>query len=306
MKRLLALTALVVTSFQAAVQEQPGSEALRALLEKGSQSVVTVKAVLKMEMGGPGGGFPGSNESRLTLQGVNVHPSGLIMLSNAPFSPKRFTEMLGGGTGSEMLGNMKFTPMSVKVIVPGDEKEYDAFVGATDTNLDLIFIKIEPTGAPAIPVVEFGNSASPAIGDTVAMVSRLSRGYDHAPYFQLSRINGEVAKPRKAWTLDGSISQFGLPVYTLKGEPVGVLTTVPSGIKEEGTGDAMGFSFLMRLLGGGGSLAGGAFVVPGAAIQGVIGQAVMRAETVAAERAKRKAAQPTGKPAPKPAPKPKP
>jgi hypothetical protein len=297
---------LALAAVSAPAQDLAGAEALRALLERASRPIVTVKAVLKMEMGGQAGGFGGPQENRLTLQGVNVHSSGLIMLSNTPFSPKRMIEMMGGGGLSEMMGNMKATPTSIKVLIPGDEKEYDAFVGATDTNLDLLFVKIETTGAPAIPVVEFGGSAAPAIGDTVAMVSRLNRGFDFAPYFQLARVNGEIAKPRKAWTLDGSISQFGLPVYTTKGEPVGVLTTIPSGVKEEGSADAMGFAMLMRMLGGSGAGAtGGAFVVPGAAVQGVVAQAVQKAETVAAERAKRKAAQPAKPPA-KPATKPKP
>jgi hypothetical protein len=40
----------------------------------------------------------------------------------------------------------------------------------------------------------------------------------------------------------GDISQLGLPVFTLNGELVGVLTTIAPEVKDEG-GDTMGFTW---------------------------------------------------------------
>jgi hypothetical protein len=269
---------------------------LKALVEKQSSALVTVKAVMKMDYGQ---GARTGGESRITLQGVNVHPSGLIMLTNMLFSPKRTMEVMGGKEAAQAYANIKATASSIKVTFPGDEKEYDGFVGATDTNLDLLFIKVEKPPAN-MPVVQFSSAVAPSVGQEVVMVARLSSGYDSAPYFQTARIAGEITKPRRAWVMDGSLAQFGLPVFTSKGDVIGVLTTIPAGASDEGAADAMGMAMLMRMMGGSGGAAGGAFIVPGSAVQAVIDQAVIRAEAVATERAKKKADPGTKAPVKKP------
>lgn len=262
---------------------------LQTLVEKTAPAVASLRVVLKTEY--KGGGASRDQESRLTMQGVVVTPDGLLMLSNTPFSTKRMMEMMGAEGMIEDLG-MKITPVAFKVSFPGDEKEYDAFLAATDTNLDLAFVKVEGLEGKTLAVVDFGSAVNPTIGQRVVAVSRLSKGYDYAPYFQSGRVVGEITKPRRAWILEGGISEFGLPVFTTSGEVIGVLTTVPSGVKDEGLGDSMsmGFSFLMRMLGGGGGgVAGGVFVVPGATVKSVIERAAAKAVEVAAERAKKKA-----------------
>jgi len=107
----------------------------------------------------------------------------------------------------------------------------------------------------------------------------------------------------------GSISTFGLPVFALGGEVIGVLTTIPSGIKEPGSAEGFSFSMFMRLLGGGGGTTGTSFVLPAAVVKGIVEQAKVRAVEVAAQRAKKRKepakppAQPS-KPATKPQTKP--
>lgn len=263
--------------------DQPADQ-LKALIAKAGPSMVTVRAVVKMEY--KGGGESQANDSRMTLQACVVSADGLVMVSNIPFSPKRLMDMMGGDTPEGF--SMKMTPTSIKVSVPGDEKEYDAFLAATDTTLDLAFVKIENLGDKKLTPVDFGTATEAAVGQRVAMVSRLGKGYDYAPFVNTAAIAGEVSKPRKAWALDGNISQFGLPVYAVSGELIGVLTTVAGGVKDDGTSDAMGFAVISRLMGGGGSMAGGVFVVPGSAVKGIVDQAVQKAVEVAAERAKNK------------------
>jgi len=260
------------------------ADQLKALITKVGPSIVTVRAVVKSEY--KGGGESESNDARITLQACAVTADGLVMVSNTPFSPKRLMEMMGGDSAEGM--QVKMTPTSIKVTIPGDEKEYDAFLAATDTTLDLAFIKIENLGDKKLTPVDFGASADAAVGQKVAMVSRFSKGYDYAPFFHTAVVCGEVTKPRKAWVIDGNISQFGLPIYAVSGEMIGVLTTVPGGVKDDGAADAMGFAMIMRMMGGGGSSAGGVFIVPGSAVKGIVEQASQKAVEVAAERAKNK------------------
>jgi len=276
---LLAISALAIPAW---ADEQGGQ--LLSLIAKQSPSICTVKAMLKTEM--KFGGQAQDSESKITVAGVIVDPDGIVMISNIPLSPSRAMEMLGGGAGAEGM-NMKATASGFKVIFEREEKEYDAFLAATDTKLDLAFVKVEGLSDRKLPAVDFSAASDLVIGQQVAAVARLQKGYDYAPYVQTARVTGEIAKPRKAWMLEGGISELGLPVYSMTGQVVGVLSTISAAGKEEGD-DSASFSMFMRMMGGGGMKMGGTFVVPGAPIKGVIELAKQRAVTLAAERAAKK------------------
>ncbi|GIV15165.1 MAG: hypothetical protein KatS3mg022_0600 [Armatimonadota bacterium] len=256
-----------------------------SVVAKVAPCIVTVKVVLKTTM--KMGGESMEEESKMSLQGVVVTPDGLIMVTNSPFSPKRMMEMFAGESMPAGM-DYKMTPTSIKVTFGNEDKEYDAFLAATDTKLDLAFIKAEGLGDRQLATVDFGSAVDAKLGQQVIAVSRLTKGYDYAPYFALGQICGEITKPRRAWMLLGDISQLGLPVFTLNGELVGVLTTVASEVKEEGA-DTMGFTLFMRLLSGGGiSGTGGVFVIPAQQVKPLVEQASRRAAELAVERAKKK------------------
>lgn len=292
---LLSLSLLV----PAVAQDESAS--VQSVLEKVAPSIVTVKVVIKTTM--KMGGESMEEESKMTLQGVVVTPDGLIMVSNSPFSPKRMMEMLAGESMPAGL-DYKMTPTSIKVIFGNEDKEYDGFLAATDSKLDLAFVKVEGLGDRQLTPVNFAGATDAKLGQKVIAVSRLSKGYDYAPYFALGQVCGEIAKPRKAWMLLGDISQLGLPVFTLNGELLGVLTTIAPDVREEG-GDTMGFAMFMRLLSGGGSSGtGGVFVVPGQQISPLVEQANRRAAELAQQRSKQKQEAPKS-PAPSQPTKPK-
>ena len=301
---LLPVLGLVALSGPRALADEEGTQ-LQALLAKVAPSVATVRAVIKTEEKGDSSQ---DQETRVALSGVVVSEDGLVMMSNLLFSPKRFWQLMGYPASSLESYNVKVTPTSFKVTFGQEDKEYDAFLAATDTNLDLAFVKVEGLADRKLTPIDFSSSTPPTVGQKVVAVSRLEKGYDYAPYYQCARVNGEINKPRKAWLLDGSISGFGAPIFAVNGDLVGVLTTVVSGYKDEGAAGSMGFSMMMRMIGGGGGAPSGAFVLPGQTIKAVIDQASKRAVEVAAERAKKaaekpaeKAAAPTTKPGTPPA-----
>jgi hypothetical protein len=271
---------------------------LQALVQKCAPTIVTVRAVVKMDM--KGGGSDRESEYKVDMQGVVVDPQGLILVSSLALSPETAMESMYGGEALGA-GAMKSTPTSIKVTIGNEDKEYEAFLAATDKPLAISFIKIEDLAGRKLTPVDLSGSVSPAIGDQVVAVSRLKKGYDYVPYFQTGRIAAEIAKPRKAWLLDGSVSAMGLPIYTPSGQVIGVLSMVPSGMKDEAGGaDTMAFSMIMRMFGGGGGPMLDTFLVPASALKPVIEMANQQAAKVAAERAAKKAAQPA-KPA-QPAP----
>lgn len=270
------------------------SAQLKSLVAKAAPSIVTVNAILKTEF--KGGGQAQDSESRISVQGIVVDTDGMVVVSNSYFSAKRMMEMMGGGGDAGGFG-VKMSPSGFKVIVEKEEKEYDAFLVATDAKYDLAFLKLEGLGDRKLQAVDFSKSASPAFGDRVICVSRLGKGYDYSPFFQAARINCEIAKPLKAWMVDGTVSGAGLPVFTEAGEVIGILSSVPSGVKDDAGTDRMGMGFIFQMFSGGGRGMGGEFLLPGGPVKALVEQAKVQAVTVAAERAKKKSVKPgTGTP----------
>ncbi len=257
---------------------------MQALVAKQSPAVVTVRAVLKMQM--TGGGASQSTESRTEMQGVVVDPTGLIMVSSLPFSPAKMIEMMGMPSEAAA-GAPKIVPTDFKVVFEREDKEYPAFLAATDATLGLAFIQIEDLGGRALTSVSFAASSAPALGDPVFAVVRLSKGYDYAPFYEGARVSGAITKPRPALILDGGVTEVGMPVYALSGDAVGVLTSIASGVPATESNAGMSMRMMMRMFGGAsGGNHGGIFVVPGSAVAPIIAQAEARAVSLAAQRAK--------------------
>ncbi|MCX6381745.1 MAG: hypothetical protein NT023_20090 [Armatimonadetes bacterium] len=253
----------------------------RTVMERAVSSMVTVKAVLKtsMKFGGQGR----DTESRLEAQGLVVAADGLVMFSNLPLNPEKLMGQDGGGgeDGGQRFG-MKITPTSFKVTFGREEKEYPAYLVATDSKLDLAFVKIEDLGGRKVLPIAFDTSSTVLIGQEVLYITRLSKGYDYAPFFATLHIAGEIRKPRKAWVLDLGIAEPAMPIYTRSGKIIGVVALVESSVRDE-SGDG-GFSSR-----GGGNQA---FVVPSTVVQGVLDQAKIRA---ASAFLKRKSEKKTGR-----------
>ena len=272
---MLAFASILVGG--STVCEAEDSNASLKIVQNRAQSIVTLRVVSKLESNQ--GGQSANREMRYEVQGVVVDKEGLIMVSNVFLNPYSLRQTEEGAEP-----DIKLTPVSIKVVFAGDEKEYVGFVAATDKKLALDFIKVEDLAGKAISPVSFQTSATPVVGQELLLVSRMSRGFDYVPFFQTGQIAGEIVRPRKAWMILGRISGFGLPVFTLNDEVAGVLSNVPSSIKEDASNpDTMG------LMGaGGGALQ--PFLIPCTIVEGLISQAKIRAVEVAEKRKNNKAA----------------
>lgn len=256
-----------------------------ALLHDAAPAIVTVRVVTKTTV--QMGARSADRESRIEIPGVVVDPGGLIMTSIMPFAPELLLRALSRGD-EERMPQLKTVPSEIKVLVEQDEREIDAFLAATDSNLGLAFLQIEDLGGRKLKSVDFSHAANPAVGDVVATVSRLGKGYDSTPYFDTARISGEIGKPRKAWVTDHGLSTLGLPIFSPAGRVVGVLGIVDSGIAETQSTLDGSFGAMMQVLTGGGGMVR-PFIVPAAAVAAVIEQARQQAAHMAAERAAKKA-----------------
>lgn len=264
----------------------------KAVVAKVSPSIVSVRIVTKTEM--TLAGQSQTSESRTTSQGVVVSADGLIMISNLPFATDRLNKLFQtAGSQAKDVG-IKITPVSFQVRVDGIDQDFDGFLAATDKNLGLAFVKLTDPGSHTLTPIDFTSPASPEIGEPVIQITRLSKAYVYAPYFQTGRVSGQITKPRAAWILDGGVDDIGLPVYTQDGNIIGVLTSVPSGDEDSQTdegGDDMGM--MLRMVDGGSpKVATTTFLVPAAGVTSVVEMAKQQAATLAAARAKAATAAP--------------
>jgi S1-C subfamily serine protease len=257
---------LAVLGSALALRADEAAGRLGALVEKRAPSIVSVRAVIKTEVSAFG--QSDNQESREELQGAVVDESGLVMISNALFSPQ-FPGMPAGQM------ELKVTPVEIRVVVGNEEKEYDAFLAARDSKLNLAFLQVKDLGERKLAAVSFEGEGKAAVGDEVVAVGRLEKGFDYAPYFSTARVSGEIRKPRPALVHTGTIGTLGLPVFTASGEVVGVLTELESGLKAEesaGPGILQALSFMR-----GGGAGAPSFIVPASAVKGVVAQAKKRA-----------------------------
>jgi S1-C subfamily serine protease len=277
--RIALMVGLAALARPAGAQQ---ADELAALLERTAPSVVTVKVVIKTEVMMMGQAQ--NEETRTDLQGVVVDGGGLVMISNAEISEDRMKEALSAIPSAAMM-DFKVTPTDFKVVFGNEQEEHSAFLVAKDTKLDLAFIQVENLAERELAPISFAESVKPGIGDDVVSISRLKKGYDYAPYFSSARISGAIRKPRKAWTVDGDLAGYGLPVFSTAGDVVGVLITLaPTTVEESAAG---GFGGLMRLMRGSGMDTGvGTFILPGKVVNGLIEQARNRAREMQAEEAR--------------------
>ena len=189
-----------------------------------ASTVVIVKAVLKISFGS------NENESNYEAAGTIVDPTGLVMIQGFAFGGSR----------------AKVNPTNLRVLFDGEEKEYDAVLGATESKLGLAFVRVKDIGDKKITPIDFASPAEPAVGDELFGVLRTDSGFDYAPYYGTAKLVGQVKKPREMWLVSGFIP-IGAPLYAADGKTAGVVIR-QSGISEEG-GSARTFLLPMKAFG---------------------------------------------------------
>jgi hypothetical protein len=193
------------------------------LIESRAATVVTVKAALKIS-----GSFRGQSidqEREMTATGVVVDSCGFVMMSSDAVSVPRFARM--GGQQHDI----KITPTNLRVVFAGDETEYEAILGATDSKLGLAFVLIRDLKGRNAAAVDLANTAEPKVGDTLYAVTRMEQGFDYAPVCDEAKVIGQVTKPRAMWVLGGSGADVPHPLYTAEGAVAGIV------VIQEGVGD---------------------------------------------------------------------
>ncbi len=206
------------------------------LMTAKASTVVSVKFVLNVKIMSGGAAMGPPREQSTSASGVVVDASGLIMLP---------AESLGGDRTVSQRGQ-QFTisarPSNIRVIFPGDTKEYSAVIGAKDSKLGLGFILIRDLAGKTLTAVDLVTKSEPKTGQSLFSVTRLGQGFDHAPMVQRVRVAGRVTKPRDMWILQGAGNSAGKPLYDAAGAVTGIV------VQQEGVGEGAGTrTFLLPL-----------------------------------------------------------
>lgn len=220
MRTLFVACALFITMGPSWAQVDPIGKVGAALIEKNAASICTVNIVFEIKFAGQ------TREHRLIGDGTIVHKTGMLLMSLQTVQPNVNVKGSGGRSISA-----EIVPVEFKVIIGNEEEEREAFLVGKDSKLGLAFIQLKD-GLPdkyQAAVIDFRRAKSPKVGEQTISLDRLSKGYDYAPFFTVSRVIGKMRKPRKAWIVGGSYSS-GLPVFNSSGELVGCFSRVASGL----------------------------------------------------------------------------
>jgi len=199
------------------------NEYQKLIADKGA-AVVTVKFVMKMEMGGSGE----AREFQEEAFGVMMDPKGIVLVSN--FSMGGAAARMGRGGGG-----ITVTPTQIKVLIGDDTEGVDAKLVTRDSDLDLAWVKIEkPSDKPYVSV-DFSKSVEAKVGEPLLTLDRLDKFFDRVPMVTETKVGAIVKKPRTLVMPASEARQFGAAVFTTGGAVVGFSTILlPSEDDEEG------------------------------------------------------------------------
>jgi S1-C subfamily serine protease len=190
------------------------------ILKEKEPTLVTVKFVLKVKMGGMMGGM-GDQESDTEITGVLIDAKGLVLCSNTQLGG--FTAMMKRMMG-RMGGDITATPTDLKVLIGDDVEGVEAELIARDTELDLAWVRIKEPAETPYPHVDFGAGAEVDIGDRVFAVREMGKYFGRTPVVTEGRIGGKASKPRELYIPSADFATaMGMPVYNANGQIVGIM-----------------------------------------------------------------------------------
>lgn len=112
-----------------------------------------------------------------------------------------------------------------QVLVPSgtDVRSYAAeYLGKDDVS-QVAFVRTTDAAAPALPVLEFDETATVQVGDPVVSFGTLGEPDAYAPVMQQARLSARIEKPFPLYLAIGGLGSVGTPVFTLDGKALGIV-----------------------------------------------------------------------------------
>jgi S1-C subfamily serine protease len=212
--RMTTLAAALAVLATAGLSTARGDEKVNhaAFVAARTLSLVTVKFVMKIKMGGMG-----NREQEGEITAVMIDPKGVVLCSNT---------QLGGISASMrrmMQTDISIVPSELKILIGDDTEGIDAELVARDSELDLAWVRIKDAGDKKFDAVDLTDSALAELGQRVIAVRRMGRFFARTVVVAEGRVGGITKKPRDLYIPTGNIGNaVGLPIYTTAGKILGV------------------------------------------------------------------------------------
>lgn len=215
---LLLLPLAVVLPSVGQAQE---AEDYARVLERHAPALVSLTFLLEVQLGGEMAAQAGElPDVEGEITGMVVDPAGLVVCSNSQLNGLLdLVKRLAGPAGAQL--EMTLIPKDLKVLW-GDGEELAADLVVRDSDLDLAWVKIRNPDGRVFPAVDLAGAEAPEPGQPVMMLKRLDRGFGRATTFLETRVAARVERPRVLYVPAGQVAGFGLPVFDLAGDLVGI------------------------------------------------------------------------------------
>ena len=217
---IVASLILVWAMVPGALADAANEAAFEQIAEQRSSSLVTVRFVLKVQMGGMFAGM-GDQESEQEVGGLMIDPAGLVLVSNTQLGglASMMRQFAGG-----MAGDISAVPTDIKVLVGDDTEGVKAELLARDSELDLAWIQISAQPEKPYDHVDTTKSVKPRRGQDLLALWRLGKHFDRVPMVARINVGALTSRPRKLYVANGlsDANGLGVAVFAITGEFVGI------------------------------------------------------------------------------------
>jgi len=193
-----------------ALHEKPAAVTadLTALVESKAPAIVSIKYILK----------GGDQDEEGETTGVVVDGErGLVLASNNAF----------GGMMARF-GGPSSTPSDIKILIGDDDNGLEAKFVARDSELGLAWVELNEKPAKPLAAADMSKSADVKLGDSLYVISQMGKFFDRASCVAEGQVSAITKKPRDLVipSIGLAATEMGMPVFTVSGEVVGVLTLI--------------------------------------------------------------------------------
>ncbi len=194
-------------------------EAARKMLQSYDKAVVSVSAVLKIEMGGS------EQERKTQCVASIIDPCGLAVTSLTNLNPQSLLRLRFGRGGGSQTPEFDCQVQDVKYRLT-DGTEVPARIVLKDEELDLAFLAplkpLDEQTLPKIAAIPLGDGAAQVdVLDATIVLDRSGDSLNYIPTLNLGRVAAILSKPRVCYL--NNVGSPGLPVFDREGKMMGIL-----------------------------------------------------------------------------------
>jgi hypothetical protein len=218
------LGALLACALTAGATAAEVKETARTVFNRAKDSVITVTAVVKMDMRTTG--RRGSDGQDIETTGTVIGADGLVVLSSTALNPisAALENLEASGSEERMSVKPKVDLTQVKYRM-ADGTEIPARLVYNDKDLDLAFLVPdlkEGEKAPTFSPLDLKAGPDAKELDDVVLVTRLAKRLSYTSAVSIAQIVAVVTKPRTVYDFAvGGTPTTGGPVFTASGELLG-------------------------------------------------------------------------------------